>query len=46
MHILTLPQFIRYFRVSDKDEEFFEETIAKLGDLAQIERFCKNGLTF
>ena len=46
MHILTLPTFIRYFKVSTKDEEFFEETITKLADLSQIEHFVKNGINF
>jgi len=34
MHVLTLPQFIKYFRVANDDENFFEDTIDKLADLA------------
>ena len=46
MHILTLSQFIRYFKISDKENDFFEDTITKLAVLTQIQHFCVNGLTF
>lgn len=46
MHILTLSQFIRYFKISEKENDFFEEMITKLAVLTQIQHFCVNGLTF
>ena len=46
MHILTLSQFIRYFKISERENAFFEETITKLAVLTQIQHFCVNGLTF
>ena len=33
MHILTLSQFIRYFKICDKENDFFEDMITKLAVL-------------
>ena len=46
MHILTLSQFIRYFKISDRENDFFEDIITKLAVLTSIQHFCVNGLTF
>ena len=34
LEILAIPQFVKYFKVADDDENFFELTIEKLSDLA------------
>jgi len=36
MHILTLSQFIRYFKISERENDFFEEAITKLAVLTSI----------
>jgi hypothetical protein len=33
MHTLTIPQFLRYFKISDRENDFFEEMITKLSVL-------------
>ena len=46
LEILKIPQFIKYFRVSKEDEVFFEQTIEKLAELAQVEQYVNHGLPF
>jgi len=36
LEILAIPQFVKYFRVADSDENFFEATIERLSDLATV----------
>jgi hypothetical protein len=46
LEVLAIPQFVKYFRVADADEAFFEETIETLAELTQVEEYVNNGLPF
>ena len=46
MEILSIPQFIRYFKVTKDDEMFFEYTIERLSEIAQVEEWVNNGIPF
>ena len=46
LEILAIPQFIKYFRVSNEDEVFFEQIIERLAELAQVEQYVNTGLPF
>ena len=46
LEILAIPQFVKYFRVADRDEDFFELIIEKLSDLATIQQYVDQGLPF
>ena len=43
---MAIPQFVKYFRVANDDEAFFEETIETLAELTQVEEYVNNGLPF
>jgi hypothetical protein len=46
MDILKIPSFIKYFKVSDADEEFFEEAVLALAELASNDYYVMNGVTY
>ena len=46
LEILSIPQFIRYFKVCKDDEAFFEYTIERLSEIAQVEEYVNNGIPF
>ena len=46
LEVLAIPQFVKYFRVANDDEAFFEETIERLAELTQVEEYVNNGLPF
>lgn len=46
LEILAIPQFVKYFRVADDDEYFFEKTIERLSDLAMNQQYVDQGLPF
>lgn len=46
LEILAIPQFVKYFRVANSDENFFESTIERLSDLATIQQYVDQGLPF
>ena len=46
LEILAIPQFVKYFRIADADENFFESTIERLSDLAMNQVYVDQGLPF
>lgn len=46
MEILNIPQFLKYFKVCNDDNEFFESFVLKLSELASIGKYVNDGLTF
>lgn len=46
MEILSIPQFINYFKVSDEDEIFFEEVVSQMASLGTSDEFMQNGIPF
>ena len=46
LEILAIPQFVKYFKVATDDENFFEDTVERLSDLAMNQQYVDQGLPF
>lgn len=46
LEILAIPQFVKYFKVASDDENFFEDTVERLSDLAMNQQYVDQGLPF
>jgi hypothetical protein len=46
MELLLLPSFMKYFKVSTDDEDYFEECISRLAYLNEVELYVQNGIKF
>jgi len=46
LEILAIPQFVKYFKVANDDEFFFEDTVERLSDLATNQQYVDQGLPF
>ena len=46
MEVLNIPQFVKYFKVCNDDNEFFENFVLKLSELASIATYVSGGVTF
>jgi hypothetical protein len=46
MEVLNIPQFVKYFKVCNDDNEFFENFVLKLSELASIASYVSGGVTF
>lgn len=46
IELLNIPAFIQYFKVTDDDEDFFEEVIAQMASLGTNEDMLQKGVAF
>lgn len=46
IELLNIPAFIQYFKVTDDDEDFFEEVIAQMASLGTNEDMLQKGVSF
>lgn len=44
--VLDMARFVKYFAVTEDDEEYFENVIGTLADEASDEYYMKNGILF
>ena len=44
--LLKIPSFIKYFKVCNDDETYFEDVVMKLAELAAIDYYVTNGVSF
>ena len=46
LELLLLPQFIKYFKVSDVDNDYLDGCISRLAILNEVESYVASGITF
>ena len=46
IELLNIPAFIQYFKVTEDDEDFFEEVVAQLASLGTNEEMLQKGVPF
>jgi hypothetical protein len=46
MPLKDVPWFIKYFKVANDDDFYFEQCINKMAAMADVEAYVENGITF